>query len=171
MQWHNLRGRWTGIACRTEYTVRSGHRFSRKSLALPLASLATASSLRKPRLQSRDRRRLRAASMVALRASKLVCRATVEINLTTWPICVDEFLKPSTLRPASVADSSASSVRLSALRTWSPMSSEERASSSIAAASCEMSRLAVPACDTSVAVFCVIVSVAAAESSASRQTR
>jgi hypothetical protein len=64
----------------------------------------------------------------------------------------------------------ASSVGSPALRTWLPISSAARASSSIACASCDTSLLAVPACPTRPSVFSAIVRVAAAESSASRQT-
>jgi hypothetical protein len=45
----------------------------------------------------------RAASIVALSASRFVCLAILEISPTTVPISVDERFRLSTLDPASLA--------------------------------------------------------------------
>ena len=59
----------------------------------------------------------RTASIVALRASRLVCLAMAAIRLTTLPISAEEAFSPSTLLPAAAAAWPASSVRVPASRT------------------------------------------------------
>ena len=63
----------------------------------------------------------RAASMVELSASSVVCRAICAIRLTTLPIAAEDSRRRSTLALASRAASLAWSASLPASRTWEPM--------------------------------------------------
>ena len=86
----------------------------------------------------------RAASMVELSASSVVCRAICAIRLTTLPIAAENSRKRSTLALASRAASLAWSASLPASRTCAPMPCAEWVNLSAA-------------CENVVAVVCAAV--------------
>ncbi len=74
----------------------------------------------------------RAASIVALSASRLVFFAIAAIRLTTVPISDEEDFSPSILAVAAEVSAATSRGRLSASRAEWPISADDCASSSVA---------------------------------------
>ena len=103
----------------------------------PESALTSLATTAKPRPASPAR----AASIVALSASRFVCLAMDAIRLMTWPISPDDDFSPSMDRLAALAASVAPLVRSPASRTCRRISLAELANSSVAVASCAASSL------------------------------
>src|ERR1700723_1210701 len=128
-------GRIAWIACEIRCTASTDPAASRCSASIffLISSVAswvcTASALTSEATTAKPRPAApaRAASMVELSASSVVCLAICAIRLTTLPIAADDSLRRSTLRLASWAAALASSASLPASRTCDPMPSAESA--------------------------------------------
>ena len=122
-------GRIASIACEMRCTASTEPAASRcsASIFLVISSVAfwvcTASAFTSVATTAKPRPAspARAASMVELRASSVVCRAICAIRLTTLPIAADDSRRRSTLALASRAASLAWSASLPASRTWEPI--------------------------------------------------
>ena len=122
-------GRIASIACEIRCTASTEPAASRCSASIffEISSVAfwvcTASALTSVATTAKPRpaEPARAASMVELSASSVVCRAICAIRLTTLPIAAEDSLRRSTLRLASRAAALASSASLLASRTCDPM--------------------------------------------------
>ena len=122
-------GRIASIACEIRCTASTEPAASRcsASIFLVISSVAfwvcTASAFTSVATTAKPRPAspARAASMVELSASSVVCRAICAIKLTTLPIAADDSRRRSTLALASRAASLAWSASLPASRTWAPI--------------------------------------------------
>ena len=122
-------GRIASIACEMRCTASTEPAASRcsASIFLVISSVAfwvcTASAFTSVATTAKPRPAspARAASMVELSASSVVCRAICAIKLTTLPIAAEDSRRRSTLALASRAASLAWSASLPASRTWEPM--------------------------------------------------
>ena len=122
-------GRIASIACEMRCTASTEPAASRcsASIFLVISSVAfwvcTASAFTSVATTAKPRPAspARAASMVELSASSVVCRAICAIKLTTLPIAAEDSRRRSTLALASRAASLAWSASLPASRTWEPI--------------------------------------------------
>jgi hypothetical protein len=122
-------GRIASIACEIRCTASTdpAASFCSASIFLVISSVAcwvcTASALTSVATTAKPRPAspARAASMVELSASSVVCRAICAIRLTTLPMAAEDSLRRSTLALASRAASLARSASLPASRTCAPM--------------------------------------------------
>ncbi|MGY3424778.1 hypothetical protein ACVWZW_005253 [Bradyrhizobium sp. F1.13.4] len=126
-------GRMASIACEMRCTASAEPAASRcsASIFLVISSVApwvcTASALTSVATTAKPlpAAPARAASMVELSASSVVCRAICAIRLTTLPMAAEDSRKRSTLARASCAAALASSASLPASRTCAPMPSAD----------------------------------------------